>query len=76
MLSSIGSWWKILQTVHFEEGAQTLMLHRFRRGDPRDLDGWWRVLEEKRRNLAGRWIKWSCEEVSDEGFLKSKDREE
>jgi hypothetical protein len=32
-----------------------------------DLNGWWKVLEEKRRNPASRWIRWNYEEVSGEG---------
>jgi hypothetical protein len=48
MSSSIGSWQKIPQNVLFEGEAQALMLHRSRRGDLRDLNRWWRTLEEGR----------------------------
>jgi hypothetical protein len=46
--SSVGSWWRIPQTIRFEVGAQTLTLCRSRRGDLEDLNGWWRTLEESR----------------------------
>jgi hypothetical protein len=74
--SSVGSRWRIPWTVRFEVGAQALTLRRSRRGDLKDLNGRWRVLEEKRRNPASRWIRWSCKEVSGEGFLTSKAQEE
>jgi hypothetical protein len=73
--SSIGSRWRIPWIVRFEVGAQALTLRRSRRGDLEDLNGRWRVLEEKRRNPASHWIRWSCEEVSGEGFLTSKAQE-
>jgi hypothetical protein len=46
MLSSIGLWWRIPRTLRFEVGAETLTLCRSRRGDLKDLNKWWRTLEE------------------------------
>jgi hypothetical protein len=54
--------------------VQTLTLRRSRRGDPGDLDGRWRVLKKKHKNPIGHWIRWSCEEVSGEGFFMPKTR--
>jgi hypothetical protein len=65
---SIGSQWRTPRTVRFEIGAQDLTLRRSRKGDLRGLNGRWRVLEEKRRNPASRWIGWSCKEDSGERF--------